>query len=148
MKRSLVLFASAAVLAAMGPAQLAWAAERDNDHRWSMGNLRPDHRTARPAIQGSPPPGYDGQRRPLPHPSDRHGDRGRHYPRHYPHYGGGYGYDYYHYYPRGHIYDPFCPHPYPPYPWYPPPLSSPKSFISRVAGSKDSRFAILFAPPA
>ena len=26
------------------------------DYRRSMGNLRPDHRTAAPAVQGSPPP--------------------------------------------------------------------------------------------
>ena len=48
--------AAVAGIALLAIAQNALAADPSTDYRRSMGNLRPDHRTAAPAIQGSPPP--------------------------------------------------------------------------------------------
>ena len=58
---------------------LAWGQERPDDFRRSMGNLRPDSRTAAAAIQGSPPPRSTPE--PLPPetaPAPDHGGGRRH----------------------------------------------------------------------
>lgn len=125
MRLLLALSMSAACIAATASLDLAAADERNNDHRRSMGNLRPDHRTAGPAIQGSPPP-----------QSRSHRDRRSHHPVHPGHYpGNNYGYGYYdQYYPPAYGYDPYYARPYPgysypaysPYYWrYPPPIHIP-----------------------
>jgi len=64
----------------------------DDDHRRSMGNLRPDDRTAGLAVQGSPPPGLDRERGPAHRRAsqDRPGDLPGH--RHRAHHGHGYWY--------------------------------------------------------
>jgi hypothetical protein len=119
MRTLLALLVSAAWIAVAASADFASADDRNNDHRRSMGNLRPDHRTAGPAIQGSPPPRSERHRRWRPSHPVR--------PGYHPHYGHGYGY----YYPPGYVYDPYYvyPPPYPPYSpyyWrYPPPVYLP-----------------------
>jgi len=117
MRRSLGVFFLGILLLAGGWADLALGQQRPDDFRRSMGNLRPDSRTAAAAIQGSPPP----QSAPAPAlpeitPEDGHGGHpGR--PGHA--HGGGwgrpdYGYGY------GYGYDPYAPYGYPAHPYYPP----------------------------
>jgi tetratricopeptide (TPR) repeat protein len=127
MRLFLALSVSVAWIAATASLDFASAEERNNDHRRSMGNLRPDHRTAGPAVQGSPPPeSWRRQARMHHRPAQ---------PGHYPSYDSGYGYGHSgHYYSPGYGYDPYYvdpyrryPYPaYPPYYWrYPPPLYIP-----------------------
>ena len=111
MRLFLALFASAAWMAVTASTGFAAADEPNNDHRRSMGNLRPDHRTAGPAVEGSPPPESARRRgwidqRPLDH-------------EHYPPYDHGY-WHHGHRYPFDYGYDPYYAYPYPPYPPYPP----------------------------
>lgn len=53
----------ASLVAAILLCDLALAQQHPDDFRRSMGNLRPSHRTAFPATQGSPPPGASQHRR-------------------------------------------------------------------------------------
>jgi len=121
------LLVLAAWIAATASLDFASAEEQNNDHRRSMGNLRPDHRTAGPAIQGSPPP-ESSRRQGRMHHRPAH-------PGHYPSYDYGYGHGYSDpYYRPGYRYHPyrvdtFTSYPYPahpPYYWrYPPPIYLP-----------------------
>lgn len=108
---------------------LASAGESNDDHRRSMGNLRPDHRTARPAIQGSPPPRQRTDHDPTyvpPYPGQHDYAYGF---GQYPAYGHGPSYKYDRY-PSAWDYGPYHPrrryrHPRYPYWGYPPPLYIP-----------------------
>jgi len=75
----------------------ALAADPADDYRRSMGNLRPDSRTAAPAIQGSPPPRSSGSaQRVVPAPSYGYPTYHPGYSPYYP----GYSYPSYGYYPN------------------------------------------------
>ena len=110
MRRFPIVFAAAVLAAGVVLGDTARAQDEPDDTRRSMGNLRPDHRTAAPAIQGSPPPRVGIRRRPVPYLPPPN------YVVPYPGYGPGYWYDE-PYYPPGYGYDPYLPYPYP----YPPP---------------------------
>ena len=78
------------LVAAIFLGDLALAQQNPDDFRRSMGNLRPSHRTAVPAIQGSPPPRSSGRQR---------SGNSYVYRPHFPAYHHGY-----HYYPYGRRY--------------------------------------------
>ena len=58
MRLSAAILASAALFAAAASSNVP-SDKPNDDHRRSMGNLRPDDRTAGLAVQGSPPPGFN-----------------------------------------------------------------------------------------
>ncbi|HUT88232.1 MAG TPA: tetratricopeptide repeat protein [Thermoguttaceae bacterium] len=108
MRLSAAILASAALFAAAASSNVP-SDKPNDDHRRSMGNLRPNDRTAGLAVQGSPPPGFNQDRGPADRGAsqDRGGDlpgaqhapyRGDGY-RH-PHHVGDYGLDPYYHTPR------------------------------------------------
>lgn len=109
MRGFLTIFGGAVFVATFVFSDCARAQRDPDDFRRSTGNLRPDHRTAVPAIQGSPPPRVYRRRRPVTYPPPN-------YVVPYPGYSPGYWYDE-PYYPPGYIQDPYYPYPYPP-PYY------------------------------
>jgi len=118
MRFSAAILASAALfaVAASSNAPSNQSGTPDDDHRRSMGNLRPDDRTAGLAVQGSPPPRFDRDRGPADQRArhDRGGDLPGH--RHRPHHGQGYWHPPY---PPDYGLDPYYHHPRPFYWGYP-----------------------------
>jgi len=86
MRHVLIVLAGAALVVGVLGGQRALAQQSSDDLRRSMGNLRPDHPTAVPAIQGSNRYRYQrGRNRgPVVQPPVY---RGQSYPRYYPNYG-------------------------------------------------------------
>ncbi len=110
-KRFAIVPAAAVLVVAATWANQALAAEGNNDHRRSMGNLRPDHPTATPSITGSPPTGWKGGSGSADHGRPRVHRPYRHHSYH----------DRWYYWPPGYVYDPYYPYltPRPPYYWDP-----------------------------
>ena len=107
MRLSAALLASAALFAAAASSNVP-SDKPNDDHRRSMGNLRPDDRTAGLAVQGSPPPGFNEDRGPADRGASQ--DRGGDLPgvQHAPYRGGGYSHPPY---PGDYGLDPYYHHP-------------------------------------
>jgi len=119
MRRFLTIFGPAVLAATFVSSDYARAQDRPDDLRRSTGNLRPNNRTAVPAIQGSPPPRVYRRWYPVPYPPN--------YVVPYPGYVPGYWYEA-PYYPPGYVQDPYYPYPYPP-PYYWRPRYLPPVFV-------------------
>jgi len=126
MRKLLVVLAGAVLVAGILGAERASAQQTSNDLRRSMGNLRPDHPTAAPAIQGSYRHRYQrGQVQVPVVPGPAYNAyRG---PQYYPNYGQNYGY-----YAPNYGYNPYYGYSYPRYyrgPMYYPPVYIPAERI-------------------
>ena len=126
MRLFLAISACAALIAATAQLRPANGQDRNDDHRRSMGNLRPNDRTAGPAIQGSPPPRssrshYRSQDRDyVPYNS-------------YPYYGGPHYKRYYQpYYGAVPYYDPYPSYYYRSHGYIPPTFATPYGYHTAV----------------